>query len=147
MPVSKDSPSFNNEAIASRMLHCSRRLISSSARSPKWKDISLSTPYHFSLYFSYLSTVHLRGLGNSECRPASTAKTRGGAERWDYLNTVVSGVSCDPPGCSRWPPLGSVTSASHPTGAPLTYGGHLLTELPPSSFSSVDVLSQEGSIK
>lgn len=34
-------------------------------------------------------------------------RRRKGKERWDYLNTVVSGVSCDPPGGSRWSPLGS----------------------------------------
>lgn len=66
---------------------------------------------------------------------ANTAEERKGKERWDYLNTVVSGVSCDPPGGNRWSPL-------EPTGPPqtrpsrrVTYDGHSRTELPPSSLS------------
>lgn len=67
-------------------------------------------------------------------------------ERRDYLNTVVSGVSCDPPGGSRWSPL---ESAGPPQTCPsrrVTYGGHPRAELPPSSLSRL-LFGHEGSVK
>lgn len=66
-------------------------------------------------------------------------------ERWDYLNTVVSGVSCDPPGGSRWSPLESAGPPQTCPSRQVTYGGHPRAELPPSSLSRL--LSREGSVK
>lgn len=66
-------------------------------------------------------------------------------ERWDYLNTVVSGVSCDPPGGSRWSPLESAGPPQTCPSRQVTYGGHPRAELPPSSLSRL--FFREGSVK
>jgi len=68
------------------------------------------------------------------CRRVPT-KYDAGKERWDYLNTVVPRVSCDPPGGSRWSPLGSAGPPRTRPSRRVTYGGHPHVELPPSSLS------------
>lgn len=44
-------------------------------------------------------------------------------------------MSCDPPGCSRWSPLGSAGPPRTRPSCRVTYGGHPCSELPPSSLS------------
>jgi len=106
---------------------------------PSTYYVLITRAYYFprSTRTTYIRPVFVAGYPPRACIEMCRripAKYDAGKERWDYLNTVVPRVSCDPPGGSRWSPLGSAGPPRTRPSRRVTYGGHPHVELPPSSL-------------